>query len=75
MDKSSIKDLMARWPSRTEFAQDVGAPPSIVHKWFSSDRIPARWQARVVRAAVSRGFSDITAEWMLRVHAEKEAKQ
>ena len=72
-ETSGIKDLIARWPTRREFAEEVGADLAAVHKWAQVGRIPSGRQHHVVRAARMRGFSDITPEWMLAVHAQPEA--
>jgi hypothetical protein len=67
---SPVRALIDRWASRADFAQDVGAPLASVHKWSRNGRIPSRWQASVILAAQSKGFADITARWMVNVHAE-----
>lgn len=64
-----IKDLIDRWPSRKALADETGAPESSVHKWAQNGRIPSGWQKAVLVAAHSRGFDDITPEWMLSAHA------
>ena len=64
-----IFDLIKRWPNRREFAVDVGADVQLVHKWAKSGRIPSDWQLATLLAATKRGFEDVTASWMLSVHA------
>lgn len=65
-----IKTLIAQWPNRQAFADQIGANVETVHKWAASGRIPSGWQARVVIAARDRGISYVTAEWMLSVHSQ-----
>lgn len=74
MDKKNpIKQLMARWPRYEDFAADVGRSREVVAKWAFNGRIPSTDQAAVVHAAQSRGFEDVTADWMLRVHSAEKA--
>lgn len=71
-DPNDIKQLIGRWPSRKIFADEVGSDLAAVHKWAQVGRIPSGRQQHVVRAALARGFEDITPEWMLAVHALPE---
>lgn len=75
MEKSPIRSLIDSWPTRREFAEAVGAPLASVHKWADYDRIPARWQAAVVRAAQREGRKHVTPEWMLDVHSRLRAAE
>lgn len=68
MEETPIKDLINRWTPRSKLAEEIGANLATVHKWAEADRIPAQWQAAVIRAAQARGYADIDAEWMVRVH-------
>ncbi|MVX48561.1 hypothetical protein GQF56_11825 [Rhodobacter sphaeroides] len=63
-----IEKLIACWPTRRAFAAEVGANVEAVHKWARAGRVPADWQAAVVKAAAARGLTFATAEWMLAVH-------
>ena len=63
-----IKDLIDEWPTRRALADEIGAKEAAVHKWAQADRIPAAWQASVVRAARARGLEHVTGDWMLAVH-------
>ena len=66
--ENPIKELIDTWPTRKALAQAIGANPDAVHKWASSGRIPADWQAAVVIAARNEGMAHITADWMLEQH-------
>lgn len=70
MEKTPIKNLIGAWGSRRALAEEIGATVAQVHKWADSGRIPSRWQASVIEAAQSRGMSHVTADWMVRVHAQ-----
>lgn len=71
---NDIEPLISVWPSRQSFADEIGANVDAVHKWAKSGRIPSGWQRAVSKAALARGVSYATAEWMLSVHAT-EASQ
>jgi len=68
-----ISGLIARWPNRQALADDIDANIEAVHKWAKSDRIPSGWMLAVVNAAQSRGFEDVTAEWMITAHSDEVA--
>lgn len=65
-----IHRLIARWPSRRVFAGEVGADVEAVHKWARSGRVPSGFMKAVQSAACQRGFADVTADWLLAVHAQ-----
>ncbi|MDR9393959.1 MAG: hypothetical protein RI571_06480 [Roseovarius sp.] len=75
MEKTPIRDLIDRWATRKQLADEIGASLASVHKWAKFNRIPANWQASVIRAAQAQGFSDITAEWMVSSHAQEPQRK
>ncbi|RHZ91130.1 hypothetical protein D1114_20885 [Cereibacter sphaeroides] len=70
-----IENLIASWPTRRALASEIGANVEAVHKWAKAGRIPADWQAAVVKAAAARGIEFATAEWMISVHARPEEQK
>ena len=60
--QSFFVPVIRRWSKVVDFAADVGAPERSVREWLRNDSIPATWFAAVVRAAIARGFIDITAD-------------
>lgn len=74
MEKTPVRDLIDRWPSRAALASDLevvtGEPVSVdrVHKWAQAGSIPSGFQAHVIAAAGLRGFQ-ITPDEMVRIHA------
>ena len=54
--------IIRRWPTVVTFANEVGCPEKNAREWLRIDSIPAPWFAAVVRASVSRGFIDISAD-------------
>ncbi len=69
MTGNPITSLINQWSPRRALAEEIGVDVAAVHKWAANGRIPSGWQGRVVDAAQRRGFAEITADWMLRVHA------
>ena len=63
----TIKQLIDLWPTRKVLAEDVGASKDRVDKWAQTGSIPAKFHARVIRAAGSRGFA-VTADDLVRLH-------
>ncbi|MEM6623896.1 MAG: hypothetical protein AAF674_16840 [Pseudomonadota bacterium] len=49
-------EIMAKWPSRSALADDVGKPLSIIHSWVKRDSIPPGFDVVLVEAAAARGF-------------------
>lgn len=70
-----IEALIAHWPTRQAFASEVGAKTDAVHKWAKYGRIPSQWQQATVEAARRLGVEYVTPEWMLAVHASREAAE
>lgn len=68
--KPFFEPFIRRWPTVTEFAEDVGCTESVARQWVRCDSIPAAWFAPVSRAALKRGFCEITLE-TLAARAEK----
>jgi hypothetical protein len=56
--------IFNRWPALADFARDVGCPAKTAREWVRNDSIPSAWFAAVVRAALSRGFPEITADYL-----------
>jgi len=62
----SHREIINRFGGQKDFADAVGANYEAVKKWHQRGRIPAaHWQI-VIEAARERGWSDITAESLLR---------
>lgn len=49
-----FQEIIEQWPSRRELAEDVGVNLYAVHHWHNRGRIPARYDADLVRAAKRR---------------------
>lgn len=55
-------DIIALWPSIRSFAEDIGVPRNTAKQMNTRGRIAAHHWQGVVRAAMARGFSDVTIE-------------
>lgn len=68
MDKiSTVRDLVALWPSRQDLAEDLGFDgKSRIDKWVQANSIPAPHLSGVFDAACKRAFN-VTAEQLLRI--------
>ncbi|WP_028955902.1 GIY-YIG nuclease family protein [Sulfitobacter sp. 20_GPM-1509m] len=71
---AAITDLINLWPTRLDLARDVGASNVAVHRWAERNRIPAEWLQSVLDAAHKRGFSHITAAWIVSALAKEPAQ-
>ncbi len=57
-----FEPIIRRWETVPAFADDVGCSEPVARQWIRSDSIPAAWFAPVHRAALKRGFIDITPD-------------
>lgn len=69
---STIRDLVELWPTRAEFASDLGVPIARVHKWVSANTIPAKYQRAVVDSGSGRGIA-VTADLIVNLHASPKS--
>lgn len=70
---ASIRDVIAAWPTRRDLASDLGTTVDRVHKWAVTGTIPARYHARILRAAATRCIA-LTADDLVRVHDVGDAE-
>lgn len=68
----SIRAIIDQWPSRLELAADLSASGDVVtlaqvNKWAQRQTIPARFWARIIRAAAARSIS-VTADQLVDLH-------
>lgn len=47
-------DILRRWPSVTDLANDMGKPYSTVNNWIARGRVPMEYWVELVDAATSR---------------------
>ena len=69
---STIIEILDRWGSRKAVADDLGVSPARVHKWPSSNSIPAKYHLGLIEAAARRGIS-LTADELVRAHSDPRA--
>jgi len=65
---SSFRDLIAQWPSRDVFAEDIGVGVASVHKWAKTGSVRARYFQRIVDAGQARGLP-VSPELLVRLAA------
>ena len=52
-----IHSIIDRWPSRRELAADLGIDHVVViHRWHKRERIPAKYDTRLLEAASRRNI-------------------
>lgn len=52
----TASEVVGLWPSYHAMALDMGVPSHITRDMAIRNRIPARWDLRIVKAAKARGF-------------------
>lgn len=68
----SFRDVIATWPSRKDFAADVGVSVAAVNKMHETDSIRGVYFHRIVNRAKARfGDDRVTAEDLCRLAARK----
>lgn len=60
---TSFRSIIELWTSREVLADDIGAKPSQVSKWWQRDSIPAEWWSAVLGTAVGKA-NGLTAAMM-----------
>lgn len=69
---STVRDLVAKWPTRLHFAQAIGVPVDRVHKWAASNTIPPKYHRSVMTAVTGLGL-DFTADDLIDLHSAQGA--
>lgn len=57
-----FEPIIRRWGRVVDFAEEVGCTEGAARQWIIADSIPATWFSAVSRAALKRGFLDITTD-------------
>lgn len=71
---TTIRELIALWPSRKALADEVGTTVDRVHKWAVVGAIPARFHYDVIHAGNLRGFA-LSAELLVGLHKRADTTQ
>ncbi|GGF56510.1 hypothetical protein GCM10007301_15220 [Azorhizobium oxalatiphilum] len=66
---SSVRDLMALWPSLSAFAADTAAGYEAVRQWFKRQSIPVRYWPAVIEGAAQREIGGVTSDLLMKLHA------
>jgi len=67
---STVRDLVALWPSRLDFAMALNVPVDRVHKWIASGSIPAKHHMAILDCAHDRSLP-VSATDMVLIHDER----
>lgn len=69
-----FQEIIEKWPSRRDLAEDLGVNLYAVHHWHNRGRIPARYDAALVGAAKARDisidFADLAMARSVTSHSE-----
>jgi hypothetical protein len=65
----TFADIIARWPSLTEFASDIGVPYGVAKTWRLRHRIPVDAWPAILSASRRRGLG-VTADHLVQIIAE-----
>ena len=65
----SFRQIIDRWPSLGDLAQDAGVAYGTAKQWRLRNSIPARYWPWVVNAAAHRGIQGVTLETLSRIAA------
>jgi hypothetical protein len=68
---ASYRPILARWPSVSALAHDLGLPIDTVYSWRRRDSLPqGKWGA-IWEAARVRGYRDVTYRRLRAIAAER----
>ncbi|MRX51076.1 hypothetical protein GI374_11575 [Paracoccus sp. S-4012] len=57
MTKSSVQQIIERWPSRRALAGDLGLEKVVIHRWHQRSSIPGEYFVPMLEVAAERGIS------------------
>lgn len=69
----NVVDLIEKFGGPSAFAEAIGRQESHVRTMKARKSIPSAYWQEVVEAAVARGFSEITYESLIQMHARPRA--
>lgn len=62
MSSATVRQILARWPSRRDVALDAQVEPIAVYRWETRGRIPGRHFSSLLTGAQARGIDLGAAE-------------
>lgn len=65
----SVAELVALWPSRPDFAADVGVKIGLVNSWVHRGVIPDLYWLAISDGAQRRGIAGVSLEVLARMRA------
>jgi len=70
---STVRDLVALWPSRLDFAVEINVPVDRVHKWITSDSIPAKHHQTILDCAEGHSLP-VSASDLVAIHDQRKGR-
>ncbi|MCO6407321.1 hypothetical protein [Hoeflea alexandrii] len=67
---SNFRNIIEKWPSRGEFAADLGVTPQHATNMYTRDGIPSKYWAALVSSASVRGIDGVTLDDLARIAAK-----
>lgn len=72
MDKkiSTFVDIINLWDTCVELGNEVGATGLTVRAWKRRNNIPSKWWSKIEKAAVKKGYSQVSIEILASIGSE-----
>lgn len=67
---TSIPDLLSRWKTFREFADEIGCGYEAVRKFRDRESIPPSYWEAIISAAERKGIPGVNWEWLGRENAK-----
>ncbi|MCY0150593.1 hypothetical protein OEG84_25265 [Hoeflea sp. G2-23] len=67
---NSFRTIIDQWPSRGDFAADIGVTPQHATNIYTRDGIPSKYWAALVASASDRGIDGVTLDVLARIAAK-----
>jgi hypothetical protein len=71
---NSHREIIDLWPSRVDFAAEVGIKYERASAWYRRNSIHSDFWADVVRAAGGRGFYAVTTDLLAQIKSAERGK-
>lgn len=69
----TFAEIIAAWGDDAVFAEEVGAPRSLVAVWKHRNSIPAPYWGGVIAGAEKRGLDGVTLELLARLSRQRRS--
>lgn len=69
---NTFSQLIDLWPTKAEFASDLGVEYGVAHQWDRRDSIPSDYWNDVIAAAERRQLKGINLELLAEISSKKK---